>query len=77
MGVVIGVVVGYVMGSRAGSDAWSELEEAWKTIISSEEVQDLVSGGASMARDLLSRRAEILASVVGGANSDSALRPVA
>ena len=77
MGVIIGVVVGYVMGSRAGPDAWSELEEAWQTIISSEEVQDLVAGGISMARDLLSRRTEILASVLGGANSDSILRPVA
>jgi hypothetical protein len=77
MGVIIGVVVGYVMGSRAGSDAWSELEEAWQTIISSEEVQDLLSGGVSMARDLLSRRAEILASVLGGTDSDRSLRPVA
>jgi hypothetical protein len=77
MGVIIGVVVGYVMGSRAGSDAWSELEEAWQTIISSEEVRDLVSGGISMARDLLGRRAEILAGVLGGADSDSTLRPAA
>ena len=65
MGVVIGVLVGYALGSRAGSDAWPELEEAWKTIISSEEVRDLVSGGVSMARDLLGRRGEILAGVLG------------
>jgi hypothetical protein len=77
MGVIIGVVVGYAMGSRAGSDAWPELEEAWRTIISSEEVQDLISGGISMTRDLLSRRAEILAGLLGGTDPDSALRPVA
>ena len=53
MGVVIGVIVGYALGSRAGPKAWPELEEAWKTIFTSEEVRDLVAGGLSMARDLL------------------------
>jgi hypothetical protein len=69
MGVVIGVVVGYALGSRAGTDAWSELEEAWKTIVASEEVRDLVSGGVTLARDLLGRRAEILAGVLGTRDS--------
>jgi hypothetical protein len=67
MGVVIGVLFGYALGSRAGSDAWTELEDAWRTIVASEEVRDLVSGGISMARGLLGRRAEILAGVLGGA----------
>jgi len=65
MGVVIGVVIGYALGSRAGSEAWPELEEAWKTIAESEEVRDLISGGVSIARDLIGRRAELLAGVLG------------
>ena len=77
MGVIIGVVVGYALGSSAGSEAWPELQEAWKTIVSSEEVQDLVSGGISMARDLLGRRAEILAGVLGVSDPDTKLRPAA
>jgi hypothetical protein len=70
MGVVIGVLVGYALGSRAGADAWPELEEAWKTIIESEEVRDLVSGGISIARDLLGRRGELLAGVLGVSDPD-------
>ena len=70
MGVVIGVMVGYALGSRAGSDAWPELEEAWKTIVSSEEVRDLVSGSFSMARDLLERRGDLIAGVLGIADAD-------
>jgi hypothetical protein len=70
MGVIIGVMVGYALGSRAGSDAWPELEEAWKTIVSSEEVRDLVSGGVSIARDLLERRGELIAGVLGVGDSD-------
>ena len=73
MGVVIGVMVGYALGSRAGADAWSELEDAWRTIVSSEEVRDLVSGGLSMARDLLGRRGELIAGVLGINDSDNKL----
>jgi hypothetical protein len=65
MGVVIGVLVGYALGSRAGSGAWSELEEAWGTIASSEEVRDLVSGGLSMAKDIVTRRADFIAGLLG------------
>ena len=77
MGVVIGVVVGYLMGSRSGSDAWPELEEAWKTIVASEEVHDLISGSASIARDLLGRRAEIIAGVLGASERDTNQRQAA
>jgi hypothetical protein len=77
MGVVIGVLVGYALGSRAGADAWPELEEAWKTIISSEEVRDLVAGGIDVARDLLGRRGEILGGVLGLSDPDNRLRPAA
>jgi hypothetical protein len=65
MGVVIGVLVGYAIGSKAGSEAWPELEDAWRTIVASEEVSDLLSGGVSLARDLLSRRGELIAGVLG------------
>jgi hypothetical protein len=77
MGVVIGVIVGYALGSKAGSEAWPELEEAWKTIVASEEVRDLVSGGISMAKDLLERRSDILAGVLGVSDDTGRLRSVA
>jgi len=77
MGVVIGIVVGYALGSRAGSDAWPELEEAWKTIVSSEEVKDLVSGGVSIARDLLERRGEVIAGLLGASEPYAKLRQAA
>ncbi len=65
MGVIIGVVVGFALGSRAGSEGWSEIEEAWRTITTSEEVRDFVSGGISIARDVLERRAEVIAGILG------------
>jgi hypothetical protein len=77
MGVVIGVLVGYAIGSKAGSEAWPELEEAWKTIVASEEVRDLLSGGVSLARDLLSRRGDLIAGVLGLGDSADRLRQAA
>jgi hypothetical protein len=76
VGVIIGVLVGYALGSRAGDDAWTELEDAWRTIVSSEEVQDLLTGGLAMARDVLGHRAEILADVLG-VSDDARLRRAA
>jgi hypothetical protein len=77
MGVVIGVLVGYALGSRAGAEAWPELEEAWRTIVSSEEVRDLVSGGVSLARDLVERRGELIAGLLGVPDPDARLRRAA
>jgi hypothetical protein len=65
MGVILGVVIGYALGSRAGPDAWTELEEAWHTIYTSEEVRDLLAGGASLARELVEKRAEVIAGILG------------
>ena len=77
MGVVIGVLVGYAFGSQAGAEAWPELEEAWKTIVASEEVRDLLAGGLSLAQDLLARRGELIAGVLGLADSPARLRQAA
>jgi hypothetical protein len=77
MGVVIGVLVGYAIGSKAGSEAWPEVEDAWKTIVASEEVRDLLSGGVSLARDLLSRRGDLIAGVLGLGDSSDRLRQAA
>jgi hypothetical protein len=71
MGVVIGVLVGYALGSRAGPEAWSELEEAWKTILESEEVRDFVSGALSIARDILEKRVDVLAGMLSGSDEDA------
>ena len=77
MGVVIGVLVGYAIGSKAGSEAWPEVEDAWRTIVASEEVRDLLSGGVSLARDLLSRRGDLLAGVLGLGDPSTRLRQAA
>jgi hypothetical protein len=71
MGVVIGVLIGYALGSKAGPEAWSELEDAWKTIVESEEVRDLVSGGLAIARDILEKRVDVLASMLGGSDEET------
>ena len=65
MGVVIGVIFGYASGSRAGLSGWSEIEEAWHTICTSEEVRDFIAGGLSIARDVIERRAEVIAEILG------------
>jgi hypothetical protein len=65
MGVIIGVIVGYALGSRSGPEGWSELEDAWHTIYTSEEVRDLVSGTADIVGEVLKKRAEIVAALIG------------
>ncbi|HEY1653230.1 MAG TPA: hypothetical protein VGG09_15195 [Acidimicrobiales bacterium] len=65
MGVIIGVIVGYALGAKAGPDAWTEIEDAWHTIYTSEEVRDLVAGGADIIRQVLEKRAEVIAGIVG------------
>ena len=77
MGVVIGVLVGYAIGSKAGSEAWPEIEDAWRTIVASEEVRDLLSGGLSIGRDLLARRGELIAGVLGLTDPSARLRQAA
>jgi hypothetical protein len=66
MGAIVGVVIGYALGTRAGEEGWEELRDAWKTITSSEEVRDIVSGGFLMARQLLQRGGAILAERLEG-----------
>lgn len=66
MGTLIGLVIGYVLGTQAGAGEWDEIREAWKTIVASEEVHDLVESGIMIARDLLGRGGEILAASAGG-----------
>jgi hypothetical protein len=77
MGVIVGVVVGYLFGTRAGEQGWTELEDAWKVIASSEEVRDLVATGWSTARELLGRGGKALFAGGGTGEGDDALRRVA
>ncbi len=65
MGVIIGVLVGYAMGAKAGPEAWTEIEDALHTIYTSEEVRDLVAGAADIVRQVVEKRAEVLASLIG------------
>ncbi len=65
MGVIIGVIVGYALGAQAGPDAWTEIEDAWHTIYTSEEVRDLLAGAGGIVRQVVEKRAEVIASLVG------------
>ena len=56
-------------------EGWSEIEDAWHTMYTSEEVRDLVAVGVSMARQLVERRADVIAAILGGESHEpSALR---
>jgi hypothetical protein len=77
MGVILGVLIGYALGSRAGPNAWTEFEEAWRTISTSEEVRDLAAGVVSVARELVEQRAEVVAGILRGSAPTARLRPVA
>ena len=61
MGAMIGLAVGYVLGTKAGQKGYEELQDAWDTISSSEEVRDMLVGGMAMARDLLRHGRALLA----------------
>jgi hypothetical protein len=74
MGVLIGVVVGYALGTRAGEQGWTEFHESWKVISSSDEVRDLISGGFSVAKDLLGRGSNFLAGALNQSGDDTRLR---
>jgi len=74
MGTIIGLVIGYVLGTQAGPDEWEEIREAWKTIVASPEVHDLIESGVMIARDLLGRGGEMLAASATGSESGRAGR---
>jgi len=61
MGTMIGFLLGYYLGVKAGPNGYEELQASWATITSSAEMRDLVSGGISVARDLLRQGGAIVA----------------
>jgi hypothetical protein len=77
MGTIIGVIVGYALGSREGPDSWDEVKKAWKAIIKSAEVRDLVIGGVSVLRPVLGRALELLAGAGEQGERGQGLRRVA
>jgi hypothetical protein len=77
MGTIIGVVVGYALGSREGPGSWDEVKKAWKTIVTSGEVRDLVIGGVSVLRPALGRVLAVLAGAGGQGEQGRGLRRVA
>jgi hypothetical protein len=62
MGVIAGFVIGYVLGRRFGPLDSSEVNLAWDKIKNSDEVQDIVTGGAMMVSQVLQQRVKSLAS---------------
>ncbi len=75
MGTMLGFLVGYYLGVKAGPKGYEELQEAWKTISSSAEVKDMISGGISISRDVIRQASSMLASRLGDA--ETPLRRVA
>jgi len=61
VGALIGFLIGYLYGTKAGEAGLEELVHSWKVTSSSDEVRDLVAGGLSMARDLVSQGRGMLA----------------
>jgi hypothetical protein len=66
VGTVIGLALGYYLGVKAGPGGLEELLDAWKTISTSAEVRDMVSGGASVMRDLLQQGGSLVAGRLAG-----------
>jgi len=77
MGAIVGVVIGYSLGTRAGTEGWTEVKDAWNVIRTSPEVKDLVSGGFSIARELLGRGSGFLAGALAGSEAGTKLRSAA
>jgi hypothetical protein len=76
MGTIVGLVVGYAFGTRAGKEGWTEIKEAWKVIVTSQEVRDLVGGGFALLVRVAKSRGESLSKLLGSEDS-AKLRTVA
>ncbi|MGQ0617218.1 MAG: hypothetical protein ACT4PW_09530 [Acidimicrobiia bacterium] len=61
MGAMLGLTIGYVMGTKAGPKGFEQLKDAWKTISSSDEVKDILTGAVGMLGGLLQQGRGILA----------------
>jgi hypothetical protein len=69
MGVVIGFIIGYWFGSSSAPLDFKEISEAWDGIKKSEEFQALLSGGSTMAKQLLENGTETLVAEMASAAS--------
>jgi hypothetical protein len=72
---MIGFLLGYYLGVKAGPEGYGELQAAWATITSSDELKDLMLGGISIARDLARQGGAIVAGRL--ADPEAPLRRVA
>jgi len=75
MGAMLGVLIGYYLGVKAGPKGFEELQDAWTTISKSAELKDMMTGGVSIARDLVRQGGALLATRL--AEGDPPLRRVA
>jgi hypothetical protein len=58
---MIGFAVGYVLGTRAGQEGYEELKTTFRSITSSGELRDLLTGGFSVLADAVKSAAATLA----------------
>lgn len=66
MSVVAGFVAGYLLANRSGRINFGELNESWEKIRTSEEVQDFVTGGTMMVRQVVKQGVKGLAGKLSG-----------
>lgn len=69
MGTIIGFALGYYLGVKAGPGGFDELVDAWKSISGSQEMRDLLAGGASILRDMLKQGGSIMSERLSGTES--------
>lgn len=75
MATMSGFLIGDDLGVKAGPNGYEEPQQAWKTISSSAEVKDMISGGLSISRDVVRQASTMLAHRLG--ESEAPLRRVA
>lgn len=55
MGALIGFVFGYVVGAKAGPEGYERMQEAWQTILESEEWKGLVTMATAFVQNALAQ----------------------
>ena len=61
MGVLVGFVVGYIMGAKAGEKGLEQLTGTLRTLTTSGDLKELISGAAGIVGDAVKSGTKALA----------------